>query len=208
MITDRIVLVLAALSATTAGKAVGQDRVVDTLSRAGICEQAKRTLQDRPSGQRYASTVSELPACATDGAAALRAQWAQLPGDTALVRVLGEVTPRLRDRSLFESVLGVYRDASRPLHARLAALNSLVGYYKPGLIVVYVEPEVAVQHGSAYVLVGRGDPTAINGAVPLSSGTRGQILAALDQVAQQDPDARLRLISAYIRTRLAALGQA
>lgn len=205
MTTGRSVLVLAALLGTTISKAQGQEGVVDTLSRAAICEQATRTIHRWPSGQTYASSVSELPYCSTSGATELRAQWAQLPADTALVRVLGEVTPRLRDRSLFETVLAVYRDPSRPREARLAALNALVGYYKPGLGAVHREPKVAVQHGSAYVVVSYGDPTTTNGPIPLSSGTRGQILAALDQVGKQDPDERLRLISAYIRSRLAAL---
>jgi hypothetical protein len=184
---------------------MAQEGVVDTLSRAAICEQATRTLHDRPSAARYASTVSELPACPAAGAAALRAQWAQPPGDTTAVRVLGEVTSRLRDRPLFETVLAAFRDPARPRTVRLAALEALMGYYQPGLLVKYVEPVQAVNHGSAYVMVGWGDETTTSGATPLSTDTRGEILTALDQVGKQGPDERLRLISSYIRTRLTAL---
>jgi hypothetical protein len=202
MTFHRTLLVMATLMGATAASAVAQE---DTLSRAAICDQANATLQRRPAAATYASAVSELPACRAAGAEALRAQWEQLPADTVEVRVLGEVTPRLRDRQVFESVLAAYRDGSRPRAARLAALEALVGYYQPGLVVEYVEPKLRLQHGSAYVRVGWGDPTTTTGAIPLSTGTRGEILAALDLVGKQDQDERLRLISAYIRTRLAAL---
>jgi hypothetical protein len=205
MTIDRIGLVMAALLGTTAANAVAQEGVVDTLSRAAICESAIATLGRRPTATTYSSAVSELPACPAAGATALRGQWEQLPADTIDVRVLGEVTPRLRDRQVFESVLAVYRDGSRPRAARLAGLEALVGYYQPGLVVEYVEPKMQLQHGSAYVRVGWGDPTTTTGAIPLSTGTRGEILAALDEVGKQDPDDRLRLISVYIRTRLVAL---
>ena len=205
MSARRTFFVLAALMGTTAGSAASQEGVVDTLSRAAICDQAIRALRGRPTGEAYAGAVSELPACSSAGASALRVQWSQLPTDSADVRMLADVTPRLRDRSVFKDVLSVYRDPSRPRNARLAALQALMGYYQPGLIVVYVEPKVPVQHGSAYVRVGGGDPITSNGPTPLSANTRGEILTALDQVAKQDSDERLRLISAYIRTRLAAL---
>jgi hypothetical protein len=205
MTIHRNCLVTAALLGAIGPKTVAQEGVSDTLSRAAICDRAIATLQRRPEGATYFSALTELPACRGKGAAALRAQWEQLPDDTAEVRVLGEVTPRLRDRHVFESVLAVYRNGSRPRAARLASLEALVGYYQPGLVVQYVEPEMPLQHGSAYVRMGQGDPTVTKGASPLSSHIRGEILAALDQVGKQDQDERVRLISAYVQTRVAAL---
>jgi hypothetical protein len=145
------------------------------------------------------------PPCSAVGVAALRTQWVQAPGDIIAVRILGEVTPRLRDQFLFETVLAVYSDGSRRRPVRLASLESLVGYYQPGLVLRYVEPEFPVQHGSAYVMVGWSDTETSNGTAPLSSDTRSKILAALDQVGKKDRDERLGLISGYIRSRLVAL---
>jgi hypothetical protein len=205
MSSSRTLMVAIVFLGATGGKAVSQENVSDTLSRAAICERATKTLHGQPTAVKYSGTVSELPACHTAGVKELRAQWAHPPRDTAAVRVLGEVTPQLRDRDLFETVLAAYRDASRPQQARLAALVALVGYYQPGLGLVFVEPKVPVQDGSAYVRVSYGDPATTKGPSPLSAGTRGQILAALDEVGKRDSDERLRSISAYIHTRLAAL---
>jgi hypothetical protein len=201
----RTLLIATALLGTTIGHGMAQERVVDTLSRAGICQQAATALNGRPNLASYANAISELPACATRGAQELRAEWEQPPSDTTAQRILGEVSPQLRDRQVFDAVLAAFRDSGRPPSIRLAALEALVGYYQPGLFVEYREPALAVNHGSAYVMVGWGDKTTTSGVSPLSTDTRGEILAALDQAERRDPDQRLRLISAYIRTRLAAL---
>jgi len=205
MIIHRTLFVTAALLGATIADVMAQEWVVDTLSRAAICRRAATSLHGRPAAGDYSNAVSELPSCATAGAQGLRAQWQQPPSDTAAQRVLGEVTPRLRDRQVFDAVLAAFRDPGRSRTVRLAALEALMGYYQPGLSVKYVEPVQAVNHGSAYVMAGWGDKTTTSGATPLSTDTRGEILAALDQVGNQDPDERLRLISTYIRTRLTAL---
>jgi len=199
-------LVMAALLGAAAADAVAQEGVMDTLSRAGICQQAATTLQGRPAAGAYANVVSELPSCAAAGAQGLRTQWRQPPGDPASLRVLGEVTPQLRDRQVFDAVLGVFRDTGRPRVLRLAALEALMGYYQPGLVVKYVEPALAVNHGSAYVMVGWGDPfTSSSSTAPLTPASRGEILQALQQAGSADPDPRVKLISAYIHDRLAAI---
>ena len=180
--------------------------VVDTLSRAGICQRAATALRGRPAAGAYSNAVSELPSCATAGAQGLRAQWEQPPSDTAAQRVLGEVTPRLRDRQVFDAVLAVFRDPGRPRTVRLAALEALMGYYQPGLTVKYVEPVQKVSHGSAYVMVGRGERfTKGSTSAPLTPASRREILQALQQAGAADPDERVRLISSYIYSRLNAL---
>jgi hypothetical protein len=122
------------------------------------------------------------------------------------VRLLGEVTPRLRDRQVFDAVLRAFRDTVRTRDLRLAALEALMGYYEPGLGARSVEPALAVEHGSAYVMMGQGDPVATYpGPAPLGAGSRGQILQALEQVGKRDPDDRVRLISTYVHSRLSAL---
>lgn len=200
----RVVLVVAALAGSAGRSALAQEGVVDTLSRASMCKRAIANLQQGT--QAYYSALAELPYCSAVGARALRSEWERPPSDTTAVRVLGEVTPRLRDRQVFDAVLAAFSDPVRPRELRLAALASLMGYYEPGLGARYVEPALAVQHGSAYVMMGQGDPVAAYaGPTPLSPGSRAEILQVLEQVGKQDPDERVLLISTYVHSRLSAL---
>jgi hypothetical protein len=186
--------------------ASAQESVVDTLTRAGICARAAQRLQQGVSGQAYFGAVAALPYCPATGGQVLRQQWEHPPSDTVEQRVLGEVTPRLRDHQVFEAVLRVFRDPSRPRELRLAALRALMGYYQPGLKASFVDREVQVDYGGAYVLMGRGDSTTTpSRSAPLTAGSRGEILQAIKQVAAQDPDKRVRLIAAYIHDRLVGM---
>jgi hypothetical protein len=70
----------------------------------------------------------------------------------------------------------------------------------------FTEPAQPVQHGSAYVMLGQGDPpTTRKGPTPLAARVRGVVLEAVQRVGTADTDERLRLISAYVHTRLASL---
>lgn len=203
--TYRNLFLLAVFSGAAASKVTAQE-AGDTLSRATVCERAERSIQGGKVDETYYTAVSNLPNCKAAGARVLRAQWQQPPSDTVAVRLLGEVTPRLRDRQVFDAVLTTFRDPHQPRNVRLAALEALMGYYQPGLGASFPEPEQPVQHGSAYVMMGAGDPpTTQKGPSALTVGVRAEILEALGQVGKQDPDERVRLISAYIQTRLATL---
>lgn len=205
-IINRITLLLVPLLATTVSCVAAQEVGTEAPSQSAICERAARSLKSRPPAQGYSRAIADLPACGVVGARALEDQWKEPPSDTATVRVLGEVTPRLRDRQVFDAVVGAFRDPARRRDLRLAALEALMGYYEPGVGAAYVEPALAVQHGSAYVMMGQGDPVATyRGAAPLSASTRTEILQVLEMVSKQDTDERVRLISAYIHSRLSAL---
>jgi hypothetical protein len=116
------------------------------------------------------------------------------------------VTPQLRDRQVLNAVLRVFRDSGRPRALRLAALEALMGYYQPGLSVKYVEPIKSVKHGSAYVMVGRGEgATTTSRTSPLTPASRKEILLTLQQAGAGDRDERVRQISAYIHDRLVAI---
>jgi hypothetical protein len=199
----RVLLAVTALVGSALPSARAQEGVVDTLSRASICKDAIANLKQGT--EAYYSALAELPYCSGVGARALRSEWEQPPGDTVAVRLLGEVTSRLRDRQVFDAVLRAFRDPARPRHLRLAALEALMGYYEPGLVAKFVEPALAVAHGSAYVMMGQGDPVAYPGPAPLGAGSRGEILQVLEQAGKEDPDERVRLISAYVHSRLSAL---
>lgn len=202
---ERTILALTLLCAGGGSIVLAQEPGPDSLSRTMGCDQAAAVL-DAPDarGERYYRAVSELPSCPSAGVRSLGAQWKRPPRDTTALRLLGEVTPRLRDRQLFETVLGVFRGASHPRDVRLAALEALAGYYEPGLAIRFTEPTHPVQHGSAYVMLGRGDPPHTEtGPTPLTQSARREILQALQEVGRQDPDERLRLVADYLHSRLA-----
>ena len=173
-------------------------------SEAAYCEREATTLGENSGGEAYYRAVSSLPACGATGVRALRAQWRQLPGDTTALRLLSEVTPRLRDRRLLDAVLAVFRDRGRSREARFAALNALVGYYDSSLGVSFTEPVTPVQHGSAYVMVGvnHHPPTTNKGPTPLGVSVSREILQTLQHAGTHDPDERIRLISSYLHSRL------
>jgi hypothetical protein len=183
--------------------AAAQETSVDP---SPVCERATQNVQRSAQGEAYSSAIGDLPSCGAAGVRALKSLWGQPPSDTAAVRVLGEATPRLRDQQMFNEVVSVFQNTSRPREVRLAALEALVGYFQPGLALKFTEPDEPVQHGSAYVMLGQGDPpTTRNGPTPLAARVRGDVLEAVQRIGKEDKDERLRLISAYIHTRLRAL---
>jgi hypothetical protein len=203
MITDRFVVSLAILLGAVGPNAMAQAERTDTLSNSAYCARAAAMLDRGASGEAYYRALSDIQNCGGTGAVALRKQWQQPPTDTIALRLLGEVSPQLRDRHLLDAVLTAFRDASRPRDVRFAALEALVGYYEPGLGLAFSEPHIPVQHGSAYVALSFGDPSTTEpGPTPLTARARHDILQALQQAGTSDPDQRMRLIAKYLHSCL------
>lgn len=203
MIADRFLVSLAILFGTVVPDAIAQGERTDTLSNAAYCARAAAMLDRGASGDAYYRAVSDLQNCGGPGSVALRKQWQQPPADTIALRLLGDVSPQLRDRPLLDAVLTVFRDPSRPRELRFAALDALVGYYEPGLGVAFTEPHTPVKHGSAYVMLSYGDPSSVeSGPAPLTARARQDILQVLQQAGAGDPDERMRLIASYLHSRL------
>jgi hypothetical protein len=197
------VLLTAALTNLGGRPLVAQATQGDTLSHATVCSRAASTVQSGAHGQSYYHALADLTTCPTEGSTGLAGAWQKAPSDSIAIRILGEASPRLRDRDVLQAVLTAFRDPGRPQAVRLAALEALVGYYQPGMAVRYTEPSRPVRSGSAYVMLGRGDPPSVrNGQKPLSAGARQDILQALAAVGASDPDDRVSLIAGYVRDRL------
>jgi hypothetical protein len=197
------VLLTAALTNLGGRPLMAQAAEGDTLSHATVCSRAATTVRSGAHGQPYYQAVADLTTCPSEGSAGLAGAWQKAPSDSTAIRILGEATPRLRDRDVLQAVLIAFRDPGRPQAVRLAALEALVGYYQPGMGVRYTEPDRPVRSGSAYVMLGRGDaPSVRSGRKPLSAGTRQEILQALAAVGASDPDDRVSLIAGYVKGRL------
>lgn len=170
-----------------------------------VCDRAATTLA-RSTGEQYYRAVSDVASCPDVGAQALAAQWQRPPRDTVALRLLGEVSPRIRDRQVFTTVKQVFTDPSRPRVQRLAALNTLSGYYNPRLSLRFPEPGRPDLSGSAYVMIGMGNPlTTRPGVTPLAATVQQEILAALREIGTSDSDERVRKIASYLAERLPSL---
>lgn len=178
----------------------------DTTSRAMLCARAASNLKDGVQAQPHYEALADVATCPSEGSATLVEAWRKTPTDTAALRLLGEITPRIRDRDLFRTVLSTFLDRGQPRAVRLAALEALVGYYQPGLAVRYTEPAHPVRSGSAYVMLGQGEPpVVVTGRTSLTSSVRQEILQALATVGSGDHDERVSLIAEYMRNRLSSI---
>jgi hypothetical protein len=181
---------------------------VPDSSLASVCDRAAATVAREHSGQQYYLAVSDVASCPQRGAPALIGQWQRPPRDTVALRVLGEVSPRIRDGELFLAVRQVFMDPTRPRLERLAALNALVGYYNPRLSLRFPEPGHGNLPGSAYVMIGMGNPVITRpGGTPLTATVQQDVLRVLSEVGSTDPDERVRKIASYVAGRLPRLPQ-
>jgi hypothetical protein len=197
------VLLTAALTNLGGRPLMAQASQGDTLSHATVCSRAASAVESGAQGRSYYHAVADLTTCPTEGSASLARAWQKAPSDSTAIRILGEATPRLRDRDVLQAVLITFRDPGRSQVVRLAALEALVGYYQPGMGVRFTEPSRPVRSGSAYVMLGRGDAASVrSGRKPLSAGARQEILQALAAVGASDPDDRVSLIAGYVKDRL------
>ena len=177
----------------------------DTLSRATVCRRAAATMRGAPNTSQFVYAAADLANCPDEGGPSLSAAWRNPPGDSAALRALGEVSPRLRDQDVFQAALSAFGNPGQPRAVRLAALSALVGYYDPSSVLRFTEPDVPGQRGNAYVMLGRGSaPSLTAGKKPLSNKVRQEIVQALTTVGKGDPDDRVKAIAEYIRSRLVA----
>jgi hypothetical protein len=204
MTTNQFLLGLTVLLGAPASSALAQVERTDTLSNAAYCARAATMLERGANKEAYYQAIADLQDCGATGIRAYQKLWRQPPTDSIALQALGKLSPQIRDRHLLDVVLTAFRDASRPREVRFAALDALVGYYEPGLGLAFTEPQIAVKHGSAYVMFSYGDPSSTEaGPTPLTAQARRDILQALKHAGAGDPDERVRLIATYLHSRLA-----
>lgn len=70
--------------------------------------------------------------CPDVAATSLAHTWDNPPADSASLRLLGEISGTISDRSLLEKATEIATDAGRSPEQRLAAMRTLAAYAVPG----------------------------------------------------------------------------
>lgn len=143
--------------------------------------------------------------CGEEGPASLAALWSTPPDDQLTREILSGVSGQVRDRRMFEALMVVVQDATRPTSIRLAAIASLASLSRSPLSVrIYEEgPE-----GGRVLYAQVGIPShdvSTQGNQPLPGTARTDILALLDRVGQGDVDPVMRRIASSIAKQLNSL---
>jgi hypothetical protein len=124
--------------------------------------------------------------CPSSGPVTLANRWARVGPRSATERAaLIEASSLMRDARIYEAVLGMTRDGSRPAADRLAGIRVLLGYADGGGMVM--------QQGAA-----RGAPSApsaslVKGSVAFTPDMRSDVKRELYRLAavDRDPDVRI-----------------
>jgi hypothetical protein len=140
--------------------------------------------------------------CLASGPTALAAVWKRNGVGSSEARdVLVEATSSLRDTRLFEVIVGVATDGSRPSTDRLAALQVLMRYYNPSYAPTVDNLRTAPEWSS--VARRLDGPAPINGTSPLGDSARAQIATTLARLGASESDTTVRKAALVLRQTLA-----
>lgn len=163
------------------------------------CQEARTALL---SEERKVVAMEEASRCPESGPTTLGEAWERSSANSAAERAaLVEATGYLRDRRLFDAVVNVATDGSRPAPDRVAALQALMRYYDPS----YAPSFEALTSRSAERSVATrvGGPGPVRGTVPLPASTRKQIGDVLAQLTNSEQSPTVRTAARVLRQRLA-----
>ena len=140
-----------------------------------------------------AGTIRASAGCPSSGPVTLANRWTRVGPRSATERAaLVESSSLLRDSRIYEAVLGVSRDASRPTADRLAAIRVLLDYADNGYMVSQQGEAHDVKPAAAPAAARAESAAAINGSVALTPGVRSDVKRELYRLASvdRDPDVR------------------
>jgi hypothetical protein len=138
-----------------------------------------------------AGTIRASAGCPSSGPVTLANRWTRVGPRSATERsALVDASSLLRDSRIYEAVLGISRDASRPAPDRLAAIRVMLDYADNGYMVSQ-QGEAHDANASASAARAQSS-TAINGSVALTPGVRSDVKRELYRLASvdRDPDVR------------------
>lgn len=169
-----------------------------TMPRASpeVCARLTTPDAQRLSVDAYRAAVRRLAWCPNEGGEILSKLWRVRP--IAQLGVLAYVSSSLPSHVILQAVTEVVRDASQPDSVRMAAINVMIGYARPGYS-IRINPDTAVQMGfpesvrntvtgwtSRVIFVGTDHPPA-DSVLP---GAEAEVRAAFQTVATTPPGTR------------------
>jgi hypothetical protein len=127
--------------------------------------------------------------CPTSGPVTLANRWTRHGKRSAAeLGALVEASSLMRDGRIYDAVLGMTRDESRPLSDRLAGIRVLVGYASDGAMVM----QQGESRGAKPAAASGGRAATVKGSVALAPDWRSQVKQELYRLANvdRDPDVR------------------
>jgi hypothetical protein len=131
--------------------------------------------------------------CPSSGPVTLANRWARHgkrgPGEVA---ALVEASSLMRDGRIYDAVLGMTRDESRPLSDRLAGIRVLLGYAADGAGVMQQGEARGARPATASAAGSAGRAATVKGSVALAPDWRSQVKQELYRLAAVDSDPDVR----------------
>lgn len=126
--------------------------------------------------------------CPSSGPVTLANRWARHGKRSAAeLSALVEASSLMRDGRIYDAVLGMTRDESRPLSDRLAGIRVLLGYAADGAMVMQQGESRAAKPAAS-----GGRAATVQGSVPLTRDWRSQVKQELYRLANVDSDPDVR----------------
>ena len=126
--------------------------------------------------------------CPSSGPVTLANRWARHGKRSAAeLSALVEASSLMRDGRIYDAVLGMTRDESRPLSDRLAGIRVLLGYAADGAMVMQQGESRAAKPTAS-----GGRAATVQGSVPLTRDWRSQVKQELYRLANVDSDPDVR----------------
>lgn len=179
-----------------------QPRERDDVHLRDNCRLAAQVLTTGHPDPHYAWARDIISACDESGGPALAAVWQSATDDPQELGRLVYVTTRLRDQRILDALLAIARDRTRPAAIRLSTLQVLISYFAPGAYVSIVSLEHP-PFGSPLGWETEFAPT--EGAVPLASSARDEILSLTTELARSDQDSTVRDAARFVTEGLEAI---
>jgi hypothetical protein len=140
-----------------------------------------------------AGSIRAAAGCPSTGPVTLANRWTRRGSRSAAERAaLVEASSWMRDGRLYDAVLGVTRDESRPVADRLAGIRVLVGYADGGFSVSQQGQARDAKLGDASMVRSSSAATSTTGSVALATNVRANVKRELSRLASTDHDPDVR----------------
>jgi hypothetical protein len=131
--------------------------------------------------------------CPSSGPVTLANRWTRHgKRSTGELASLEEASALMRDGRIYDAVLGMTRDESRPLSDRLAGIRVLLGYAADGRGVIQQGESRGVKPTAFASTASAGRPTTVKGSVAMAPDWRSQVKQELYRLAAVDSDPDVR----------------
>jgi hypothetical protein len=140
-----------------------------------------------------AGAIRASAGCPSSGPVTLANRWTRSGPRSATERTaLVEASSLMRDARIYDAVLGMTRDESRPLADRLAGIRVLLGYAEEGHGVMQQGQSREARPTSAPTPRSAGSAALVRGSVTFTPDMRSEVKRELYRLANvdRDPDVR------------------